>query len=96
MSIDAISLFNQPELQKISQNGNTNVDFADYLKKALDKVNDIQVDSETASLDLMTGKTSDIHQVMLASEEAKLSLELAVQIRNKLVDSYQEIMRMQL
>lgn len=95
MNIDAISLLNKPELQKTSQNAN-GVDFAGYLKNALDKVNDSQIDAENATLDLITGKTNDIHQVMIASEEAKLSLELAVQIRNKLVDSYQEIMRMQL
>lgn len=97
MNIDAISSFiNQPEIQRANQNKSPNVDFSDYLKNALDKVNDSQINAENTTMDFITGKSQDIHQVMLASEEAKISLELAVQVRNKLVDAYQEIMRMQL
>ena len=44
----------------------------------------------------INGEDIDIHQVMLASEEAKMSIELAVQIRNKIVEAYQEISKMQL
>lgn len=42
------------------------------------------------------GDNTDIHNVMLSTEEAKMSLELAVQVRNKIVDAYQELNRMQL
>lgn len=95
MRIDGISFFSIPELNK-NTTTQENINFGDILKRELDKVNDSQINAENATMDLLTGKTTDIHQVMIATEEARLSLELAVQIRNKLVDAYQEISRMQI
>jgi flagellar hook-basal body complex protein FliE len=96
MRIDGLSFLNIPEISKNSGIKNDNISFGDVLKKELDKVNDAQINAETATQSLLTGETTDVHQVLLATEEAKLSLELAVQIRNKLVDAYQEISRMQI
>ncbi|MGB3261796.1 flagellar hook-basal body complex protein FliE, partial [Paenisporosarcina sp.] len=45
---------------------------------------------------LVTGEVKDIHEVMIASQKASLSLQLTVQVRNKVVEAYQEVMRMQL
>lgn len=95
MRIDNISFFELPELKKVNSNSN-NTSFSEILKSELDKVNDVQLNAEQATQDLLTGKATDIHQVLIATEEARLSLELAVQIRNKLVDAYQEISRMQI
>jgi flagellar hook-basal body complex protein FliE len=95
MRIDNISFFELPELKKVDTNSN-NTSFSEILKNELDKVNDIQLNAEQATQDLLTGKATDVHQVLIATEEAKLSLEMAVQIRNKLVDAYQEISRMQI
>lgn len=95
MKIDNISFFDLPELKKVNNNSD-NISFRDILKNELDKVNDIQLNAEQATQDLLTGKATDIHQVLISTEEARLSLELAVQIRNKLVDAYQEISRMQI
>lgn len=95
MRIDNISFFELPELKKVDTNSNS-TNFSEILKNELDKVNDIQLNAEQATQDLLTGKATDVHQVLIATEEAKLSLEMAVQIRNKLVDAYQEISRMQI
>ncbi|MDF2673258.1 MAG: fliE [Clostridiales bacterium] len=95
MRIDNISFFELPELKKVNSTSN-NINFNEILKNELDKVNDNQINAEQATQDLLTGKATDIHQVLIATEEARLSLELAVQIRNKLVDAYQEISRMQI
>ncbi len=95
MRIDNISFFELPELKKVDTTSN-NTSFSEILKNELDKVNDIQLNAEQATQDLLTGKATDVHQVLIATEEAKLSLEMAVQIRNKLVDAYQEISRMQI
>jgi flagellar hook-basal body complex protein FliE len=95
MRIDGISFFSIPELSKAAP-AEQNTNFGDILKQELDKVNDSQITAENATMDFLTGKSTDIHQVMIATEEARLSLELAVQIRNKLVDAYQEISRMQI
>ncbi|MDP4143296.1 MAG: flagellar hook-basal body complex protein FliE [Bacillota bacterium] len=74
----------------------TGTDFLSTLKSKLDAVNDQQLNAEDQTQQFIKGDGPDIHQVMIATEEAKMSLELAVQMRNKLVDAYQELNRMQL
>src|SRR5659263_293544 len=69
---------------------NTAGSFLDTLKEKLNEVNDKQIQSDTLTQKFITGEETDVHKVMVSTEEAKLSLELAVQIRNKLVDAYQE------
>lgn len=75
---------------------NKSMDFAKILKDELNKVNDLQVQGDIKNQELLSGESQDIHSVLLKTEEARLSLEMAVQIRNKLIESYQEINRMQL
>ena len=70
--------------------------FLDTLKEKLDDVNDKQIDSDNITQKFITGEEEDVHKVMLSTEEAKLSLEMAVQIRNKLVDAYDTFNRMQI
>lgn len=70
--------------------------FATTLQNSLDEVNNKQVVADNASQALVKGDNVEISDVMLASEEAKVSLQLAVQVRNKLVDAYKEISQMQL
>lgn len=70
--------------------------FGDVLQKELNKVNTLQVQADKANQEFVIGESEDMHSVLLATEEARLSLELAVQIRNKIIESYQEISRMQL
>jgi flagellar hook-basal body complex protein FliE len=70
--------------------------FLDTLKEKLNEVNDKQIEADNLTQKFIKGEEDDIHKVILSSEEAKLSLELAVQIRNKLVDAYGEFNRMQI
>jgi len=70
--------------------------FGDLLKKKLDSVNEDQIKAEDTTQKFIQGDEEDIHKVMLDTEEAKMSLELAVQIRNKFVEAYQELNRTQL
>jgi flagellar hook-basal body complex protein FliE len=72
------------------------VSFLDTLKEKLDGINDQQLKADDMTEQLVKGEDVDIHDVMLSTEEAKMSLELAVQIRNKIVEAYQEINRMQI
>jgi flagellar hook-basal body complex protein FliE len=69
--------------------------FADTLKEAVNNVNQMQLDSDKKAQELSTGKTDDIAGVMLAAEKADISLRVMVQVRNKIIDAYQEIMKMQ-
>lgn len=71
------------------------VGFGDLLKKAVDEVNTLQQQSGDLKTKLVTGEIEDIHQVMIAAEKANLAFQLTMQIRNKVIDAYQEIMRMQ-
>ncbi|WP_029453477.1 flagellar hook-basal body complex protein FliE [Clostridium algidicarnis] len=70
--------------------------FLDVLKQGMNSVNDKQVLADSNMESLIKGEQMDVHKVMLATEEAKLSLQMAVQVRNKLLEAYQEINRMQL
>lgn len=72
------------------------VNFSELLKNELNRVNELQIRADEANKELIAGESEDIHSVLLAAEEARLSLELAVQVRNKIIESYQEINRMQI
>ncbi|KOA21017.1 flagellar hook-basal body complex protein FliE [Clostridium homopropionicum DSM 5847] len=78
-----------------AQNQNNSLGFEETLKTKLDEINDKQLEAEMSTESFIKGEDIDIHEVMLKTEEAKLSLELAVQVRNKILEAYQEINRMQ-
>lgn len=69
--------------------------FMDSLKSAIGKVNDTQLEAGKAVDALMTGETQDLHRTMAALQQADVSFQLMMQIRNKLVAAYEEIQRMQ-
>jgi len=69
--------------------------FVEFLEKAVDGVNQAQLESDRAIAQLNTGQAKNLHEVMIAMEEADISMRLMVQMRNKVVEAYQEIMRMQ-
>ncbi len=69
--------------------------FASSLKEAINSVNTAQKDSDRKMQELATGKTNNIHETMIAAEKADLSLRLMVQVRNKIIEAYQEVMKMQ-
>lgn len=69
--------------------------FQQLLSQAIQDVNAKHVEAEQMTQKLMTGEIQDVHQVMIAAQKASLSLQLTVQVRNKVVEAYQEIMRMQ-
>ena len=68
--------------------------FADALKNAVAKVNDQQIQSDTATEKLINGEDIELHEVMIASQKASVTLNTTLEIRNKVVEAYQEIMRM--
>ena len=73
-----------------------NKGFAQVLNDAVKDVNNMQVEADKTMESFVLGETDELHQVMIASEEAKLSLQYMVQLRNKVVEAYQEISRMQI
>lgn len=69
--------------------------FAQSLEKLVNGVEDSQADANAAVAN-MVGNTGDVHDAMIALQRAEMSLELTVQVRNKFVQAYQDIMRMPL
>ena len=69
-------------------------DFQEMLKGYLEEVNQLQLRSEELDRKLAAGTLENIHEATIAAEKAALALEFTIQIRNKVVEAYQEIMRM--
>ena len=72
------------------------VDFADVLKSSIDKVNATQQEATQMQKDFVAGdSTQNLHEVMVALQTASVSFQEMVQVRNKLVTAYQDVMSMQ-
>ena len=64
-------------------------------EKLLEQVNQQQLTAGAKQVELLTAENKDIHGTMIALEKADISMRLMLQIRNKLVSAYEEVMRMQ-
>ena len=69
--------------------------FADILSESLKTAAEADTADKISSLQLLTGQNDDLSGLLLDAQKAELSLSLALQIRNKVIDAYNEIMRMQ-
>ncbi|MFH1624722.1 MAG: flagellar hook-basal body complex protein FliE [Pseudomonadota bacterium] len=69
--------------------------FGAVLKDSIEKVNKLQNEADQAITELAVGKTKSIHKTMIALEKADMSFQMMMQVRNKIVEAYEEIMRMQ-
>jgi flagellar hook-basal body complex protein FliE len=95
MRVDAASKYIQMLNQEM-ENENQKVDFSKMMKDYLGDVNELQVIADDSTNALITGETDNVHDVMIAAEEARLALEMTVQVRNKVIEAYQELIRMQI
>ena len=68
--------------------------FGEALSGAIGKVSELRSEAGQAIHELTTGKNKDIHQTMIAMEKASVSFKLMMQVRNKVITAYQEVMRM--
>ncbi len=76
--------------------GSSKVSFSDALKASLDQVNQVQVNAETLGKNFAMGDDSvSLSDVMIAGQKANISFQATVQVRNKLVSAYHDIMNMQ-
>lgn len=88
--ITPVNLEFDPNLQK------NEGDFSKFLTDALFQVDALQKKSDVATLDLATGQVQDLSEVMVALEKASLSMSMAVATRDKMIDAYNQVIRMQL
>ena len=69
--------------------------FSDALFKAVAEVNNLHQNADKAILNVQGGGTDNLHEAMIALEKADVSFRTMMTVRNKLIEAYQEIMRMQ-
>jgi flagellar hook-basal body complex protein FliE len=100
--LEITGLSNPNGLIKINQNPFQKVNptiekssFSNVLQGYLENVNTTVKQAENLTVKAATGQIENIHDVTIASQQAKLALELTVTVRDKAVEAYQEIMRMQ-
>jgi flagellar hook-basal body complex protein FliE len=68
--------------------------FGDVLKQNLEKVSEMKEQAGALKQDYIVGGNTQLHQVMIASEKASVAMEMTLQVRNKLLQAYQDIMHM--
>jgi flagellar hook-basal body complex protein FliE len=75
-----------------SENG---VSFKAMVKDSIGEVNKLQNQADQTAVKLATGDIEDVHRAMIDMQKAKLALDFTIQVRNKVIEAYQEIMRTQ-
>ncbi|MEA1976202.1 MAG: flagellar hook-basal body complex protein FliE [Bacillota bacterium] len=100
MDVNNISkIFSSESIDKLStktDNGIDQVNFSEMLNDAINKVNDEQIKADNMGELLAAGEVENVHEVMIAAQKAELTLNLAIEIKSKVMDAYKEIMRMQI
>ena len=71
-------------------------EFSDVLKKAVNDLNALEDDSSRKVNSLVTGRLENVHDIMISMEKSKIGLNMAIEVRNKLIEGYKEVMRMQI
>lgn len=100
MAINSVSMMTTPmvnEATKVSvpvTSSEAQQIFANTLKDALANVNAQQIQSDTMTEKLINGGDVELHEVMIASQKASITLNATMEVRNKVIEAYQEIMRM--
>lgn len=84
-----------PGIESVAPAQTPSTDFATWLAQQVDDVNTKISQADTQVRQLAVGENTNIHQVMISLEKARMSLELVVQVRNKVLEAYQNMMQMQ-
>ena len=96
MPISAITPIEAPGAVAPSLNTGKPGEFRKLLDTTIQTLNSTQSDASQAVEKFLTGETEDLHSTALATQRAEIAFELGLQVRNKVVQAYQEIMRMQM
>ncbi|MEQ1934531.1 MAG: flagellar hook-basal body complex protein FliE [Fimbriimonadaceae bacterium] len=83
-------------LDKPSVSGSQGDDFATQLMDTMKEVNQAQMDSKELQNQFMAGQPVEFHDLMISMEKAGTAMQLTMQVRNKVLEAYQEMMRMQI
>ena len=95
-SIGTNSILNNLNISNTTEQKTNGTSFSNVLSDAISKVNDSEVNSNNKIESLIKGEDVEMHDVMLAMQESVLSLQALIEVRNKTVEAYQEISKLQL
>lgn len=99
LDINKLSGLSTADLLKnkgVNANPTSGKDFGQVLKDSLGEVNTMQQTSEKAMSDIATGQVKDLHQASIAIDKAEMSMKLMLEVRNKAINAYKEILRTQM
>ena len=94
--ISGISYLHRPEAISSTDSGGKPGEFGKVLDSAIQQVEGARGDATRAVQQFLSGETEELHSTALATQRAELAFELGLQVRNKVLQAYQEIMRMQM
>ncbi|WDV93248.1 flagellar hook-basal body complex protein FliE [Brevibacillus parabrevis] len=83
-----------PVANKMPTTAEVTKEFGAFLTDAMNQVNQAQVESANLADKFAAGEITDLHQLTVAGQKASVMLQMTMQVRNKVIESYQEIMRM--
>ena len=95
-SIGTNSILNNLNISNTTEQKTNGTSFSNVLSDAISKVNDSEVNANNKIESLINGEDVEMHEVMLAMQESVLSLQALIEVRNKTVEAYQEISKLQL
>lgn len=87
--------FDKSSAELGNKSGSKSVTFGDVLKNSLADTNELIKTADASTEKMLVGKETNLHSLMMNLEKADISLRLLMQVRNKMVDAYREVMRMQ-
>jgi flagellar hook-basal body complex protein FliE len=85
-----------PALTPAGGSAPTGAGFGSVLADAIGRVDQFQQNAQSSIGKFLSGEDEEVHKVALATEQASMSLDLFLQVRNKVISAYQEVMRMQI
>lgn len=94
--VKAANVDSQVVTDNTPQKAGSGESFFSYLKDALNEVDDLQKEAAASGQRLALGDEQYLHNTVIAYEKAYLALQLTIQVRDKIVEAYQEIMRIQM
>jgi len=93
-AISALKLKNSSSVNRINKNDGG--DFLSILQNSIANVNNDQIEADRAMGDIATGSVKDLHQAAIAINKAELSMKMMLEVRNKALNAYKEILKTQM
>ena len=96
LPISSIAPISMPGLPASVGSTDRSGEFGKILSGSIDKLESLNREATDAAQKFISGENEELHNVVLATQKASLAFDLGLQVRNKVVDAYQEIMKMQI